>query len=165
MEALESRHSSAVEFTVIDRHSGSMKRALCLIILLMTGCSGKADQPKVALNCASPLPGFHSLEDPDFTRRWPVDIGGYQYNTVRITKTGILTWNGSDLTTMHDDGRPSIEQFLIALKSFSGGQPFTLLDFDAGAPCSKVNAVRQLMVKHLGCGEDDLCFQGNWNDG
>lgn len=141
-----------------------MTKPLFLLILLASGCSSETDRAKVVVSCARPLPGFHSLQDPDFTRRWPVGIEGYQLNTVKITKTGALTWNDSDMTTMHDDGLPSIEQFFIALKSFPVRQPFMLLDFEAGAPCDKVNAVRDLMVKHLGCGEQDLCFQGNWND-
>lgn len=142
-----------------------MNKALGITILLIAGCTSKADQPNVTQNCAMPLPGFHSLNDPDFTRRWPVGIEGYQQNTVKVSRTGMITWNGSDLTTMHDDGLPSVEQFLIALKGFPAGQPFTILDFDAGAPCEKVKAVRDLMVKHLGCREEDLCFQGTWTTG
>lgn len=141
-----------------------MNKALAFTMLLMAGCTGKADQPKVAQNCATPLRGFHSLNDPDFTRRWPVGIEGYQQNTVKVSRTGMITWNGSDLTTTHDDGLPLVGQFLVALKGFPARQPFTILDFDAGAPCENVTAVRDLMVKHLGCGEEDLCFQGNWND-
>jgi hypothetical protein len=148
----------------LDGITIQMTRALTLLILLFSGCSSGADRAKVVTNCAQQLPGFHSLNDPDFTRRWPVGIEGYQYNTVKIAKTGALSWNGTDLATMHDDGLPSIEQFLIAMKSFPARQPFTLLDFDVGAPCEKVKAVRNLMVKHLGCENEDLCFQGNWND-
>jgi hypothetical protein len=141
-----------------------MKTAVCLSILLASGCTDLPDQPaEIAINCASPLSGFHSLNDPDFTRRWPVGIEGYQQNTVKVSRNGTISWNGADLATMHDDGLPSVEQFLITLKALSP-RPFTVLDFDAGAPCDKVNAVRSLMVKHLGCSDQDLCFQGNWDD-
>jgi hypothetical protein len=141
-----------------------MDKTLGLTILLMAGCTSKTDQLKVAQNCATPLAGFHNLNDPDFTRRWPVGIEGYHQNTIKVSRTGMIIWNGSDLTTMHDDGLPSVEQFLSAVKGFPDRQPFTILDFDAGAPCEKVKAVRDLMVKHISCGEKDLCFQGNWDD-
>lgn len=139
-----------------------MNKAISLTILLIAGCRGEAEQLKVVSNCATPLPGFHSVNEPDFSRRWPIEYGGYYQNTFKVSRTGIITLNGTNLTTMHDDGLPSVEQFLIASKG-SPVQPFTILDFDAGAPCKKVQAVRALMVKHLGCGDEDLCFQGNWN--
>ncbi len=141
-----------------------MKKAIYLSILLFAGCMGATDRAQVAANCAPARPGFHSLNDPNFTTRWPVGIEGYQHNTTKVSRGGIISWNGVDLATMHDDGLPSVDQFLIALKGFPARQPFTILDFDAGAPCDKVEAVRNLMVKHLGCTDQDLCFQGNWND-
>lgn len=139
-----------------------MTKPVFLSVLLIAGCTSRIGQPEVAVNCASPLPGFHSLNDPEFTQRWPVGIEGYQHNTVKVSRAGVITWNGTDLATMHDEGLRFVEQYLIALKGLSPGQPFTILDFDAGAPCEKVKAVRNLMVKHLGCGEQDLCFQGQW---
>lgn len=39
-------------------------------------------------------------------------------------------------------------------------QPFTILDFDAGAPCATIKMVRKLMIRHLGCSAEDFCFQG-----
>lgn len=141
-----------------------MKRTVCILILFASGCTNLTDEPiKIVPNCASPLPGFHRLNDPDFARRWPVGIEGYQHNTVKVSRNGTISWNGVDMATMHDNGLPSVEHFFIALKGFPAPRPFAILDFDVGAPCDKVKAIRSLMVKHLGCSDQDLCFQGNWD--
>jgi hypothetical protein len=134
-------------------------RAIPLLVLAVaSGCapSGGVKQPA---NCSVPLPGFHSFHISNFTQLWPVPIDGYQTNVVKVTNSGAITWNGIDIATMEDGGESKLDTYLEALKSFQP-QPFTALDFDAGAPCGKVNAVRQLMIQHLRCSKDDLCFQG-----
>ena len=152
-----------VEFGGFRRHTRAMVRFVLVIAFLIAGC--RDGSPDVdAANCAEPRLGFHSVRDPDFTTRWPVSIGGYQRNVIKITKAGALTWNDIDMATMESDGLPLVDDLLVRIKSFPARQPFTVLNFDAGAPCDKVEAVRGLMVKHLGCAEQDLCFQGDWDD-
>jgi hypothetical protein len=154
-------YDKCLNFKSPDDTINTMIKALPLLLLTVCGCSGSANSVKLKVSCAQPLPGFHSFHDPNFKKRWPFEIGDYESNVVKITEAGAITWNDVNMASMHNDGLPAIEQFLIAVKSFSP-QPFTVLDFDAGAACRKVKAVRALMEKHLRCSESDLCIQGNW---
>jgi hypothetical protein len=61
---------------------------------------------------------------------------------------------------MHDDGIPAVEQYLVAVRDFSPPRPITILAYDLGAPCGKVDAIRKLMIEHLGCGRQNVCVQG-----
>ena len=141
-----------------------MKIMACFLVLFIAGCTDVTHESETAaINCAIPPAGFNSLNDPEFTTKWPVGLDGYHHNTVKVSRDGAISWNGTDLATMHDDGLPAVEKYISLLSGFSF-QPFMVLDFDAGAPCDKIKAVRRLMVKHLRCKDQDPCFQGNWDN-
>jgi len=91
-----------------------------------------------------------------------VPIDGYHSNVIKIEKSGVVTWNGNDLATR--DGGPEIvlEKYLGMIASLKEVRPFTTIDFDAGAPCARIDAVRRLMIKHLRCSDEDRCFQGDY---
>jgi len=133
-----------------------------MVVAAASGCTGPGTSAGPYANCATRVSGFHSFRSRYFAEHWSAPIDGYYANIVKVEKSGRITWNGVGLTSLHDDGETALESHLAALKSFPI-QPVTALDFDAGAPCSRITAVRKLMIEHLHCFETDQCFQGTFD--
>ncbi|MFB9061204.1 MULTISPECIES: hypothetical protein [Sphingobium] len=132
-----------------------------ILVAATIGCGSKSNVDPFA-NCATPIPGFHSFRSRDFAEHWSAPIDGHYANIVKVDKSGSITWNGIDLSSMHDDGEAALETYLTDLNSLQIPQPVTALDFDAGAPCARIAVVRKLMIKHLHCSNTGRCFQGTF---
>ncbi|NYI22973.1 hypothetical protein EWH08_11615 [Sphingobium indicum] len=130
-----------------------------ILVAVTSGCGSKSSVDPFA-NCATPIPGFHSFRSRYFAEHWSAPIDGHYANIVKVDKSGRITWNGVDLSSMHDDGEAALETYLTGLNSIPVPKPVTALDFDAGAPCAKITAVRKLLITHLHCSDTGKCFQG-----
>ncbi|WP_380878994.1 hypothetical protein [Sphingomonas sp. DBB INV C78] len=131
------------------------KLALTVVLILIASCNKSVPiQP----NCAVPPRGFLNWNDTHFWDGRGIPITLPAFNTIKVERSGSLTWNGADIESLYG-GEPALMTFLDAVAKMHP-QPFTTLDFEAGAPCASIERVRALMNKHLKCEESETCLQG-----
>jgi hypothetical protein len=139
---------------------------LCLfgLTILMASCGPKiAEPPK---NCAIPSSGFWSYNDKGFWAGKGIPVVPAEIMTIMVLKDketeifglhhrSVAKWNGTPIDML------TLETYLQALANLPPGMgSYTNLDFPRGAPCNRVNAIRQAMEKDLKCTRDRVCLQG-----
>ncbi len=146
-----------------------MWRSICLgsLICLAEACSpdskdSKAQVPgndevstDVALsagNCSIMPADFRAFHD--FASSRPASPVREVRNLIKIRADRSITWNGEEVP------QSLLESNLRAVPRFHP-IPVTTLDFESGTPCALINEVRELMRRHLECGEKAMCLQGD----
>lgn len=129
--------------------------ALFLVALLGASCGVPKSQ-----NCSLKPVAFLDWSDPQLKYHPAmINIAGPQKNVIKIARSGAVTWNGVDVTTLHGFAL-TLESYLDRVSQMVP-QPLTALDFDKGAPCETIETVRALMMKHLNCTQSQSCLQGS----
>lgn len=130
-----------------------MRLAVLVGALISSACAANE-----RINCNRKPPEFlHAAEWlKSLGPAVPVDLP--PKNVVKVTKSGDITWNGVSLATQHG-ALPLLQQYL-AVSAELQPQPLTFLDFEPGAPCRTIVAVRESMLKHLDCRRSRRCLQG-----
>ncbi|MCW2366567.1 hypothetical protein M2341_002014 [Sphingobium sp. B7D2B] len=134
--------------------SAAALRTLSLLSLSLLASCG----PTKAQNCAVPWPWFYSWHDERIRDSEGYSVEPLPANIIKVTRSGRVLWNGIDVT---ERGYEAVaDDYLDQLTGF-GRQTKVSLDFDAGAPCSKIIRVRQMMMQHLRCDEQQICLRGH----
>ncbi|MCW2412029.1 MULTISPECIES: hypothetical protein [unclassified Sphingobium] len=123
-----------------------------LSLFVLASCS-----PKPAQNCAVPWPWFYSWHDESIRGSEGFSVEPLPANIIKVTRTGRVLWNGIDVT---ERGYEAVTDDYLDQLARSVPQTKVSLDFDAGAPCSKIIRIRQMMMRHLRCDEQQICLQG-----
>jgi hypothetical protein len=136
-----------------------MQRALALFVLVwLASCSSKIEHPKEEkVDCGKLPASFFSPYDNAFWADKLMGIDGPQVNQIRVHGSGELTWNAVPVDLRVLDG-------YLNLVSQMPSQPFTALDFKAGAPCAVIRRVRAMMEKHIRCSERRWCLRGDYKE-
>ncbi|MCW2390946.1 hypothetical protein [Sphingobium sp. B11D3A] len=129
-------------------------RSFCLLSLFaLASCSSKQAQ-----NCAAPWPGFYSWHDQSIRDSEGFSVEPLPANIIKVTRSGRVLWNGIDVT---DRGYEAVTDDYLGQLTGYAPQTKVSLDFDAEAPCSKIIRIRQMMMQHLRCDEQQICLQGH----
>ena len=128
-----------------------MKLLAGILFLLCSGCARSDDQ-----GCYSRPADFMHAQDWLKDMLPPVTLP--ERNVIKVHRSGAVTWNGADLRT-HHGWTPTLKLYLELVPQLKP-QPLTFLDWEQGAPCDTIQAVRSVMREHLTCDGSRTCLQG-----
>jgi hypothetical protein len=112
---------------------------------------GGSDAKLSSGNCSTIPADFRSSRE--FASNPPTPPSRELKNLIKIRADRSITWNGEEVS------KSVLEANLRVVPQFYP-VPLTTLDFDAGTPCPLIDEVRELMRRHLQCGDKAVCLQG-----
>lgn len=129
-------------------HSRRLLRLALPICAVLIGCAGPSQSN---VNCAVRPASFRSSTDNLFEgHSIPFDTTFY---VIKVDRSGRLAFQKQPVTVSE------VAKYLDAAGQMQP-PPFISLDFDAGAPCDRIEEIRRMMNKALDCSTTKVCLQG-----
>jgi hypothetical protein len=113
-------------------------RTALMALLLASGCAQEAQK---------------ACSPPRSTWAKPRSFGLVVLNKVALDRTGALYWNGKPISA------PALEKYL-ALQPTLDPEPWIFLETEMGAPCDRLDAVRDQVERYMHCSEGGRCNEG-----